>query len=273
VSYSERLGRDIIALEIRKLYEGNRASIIRHWHSYALDPPETGDLQLLRSLPNVASRSKTIVLLLLDLGELIASFASEVLSSALSATDVVRLVRRDVDYHGWWTLPDSEKVARHIPIDLTEDRFLARCAYLHQMVVERWVEKSLRRLLEALGVPAKEIAKFRSLKLLSVLVEMARLANMTGLDCRTQGSAVFSRRAESTPPAPIARLFALDDLRQLADHRSGGSFRTKLTTALGVFGIDPASAASGYGTLLDQVYDGVIETLQLVYETLRQVTS
>jgi hypothetical protein len=193
VSYCERLGRDTIALELRKLYEGNRPSIIRHWHNYAIDPLRTGDFQLLRSLPNVASRSKRIVFALLGLGELISSFASEVLSSALSATDVVGLLRRDVNYYGWWKLPDSEKVARHIPVDLTEDRFLVRCGYVHQLVVERWRERPLRQLLQALGVPAKEITQFHSLKLLSVLVEMARICNMTGLDCRSQGSAVFAR--------------------------------------------------------------------------------
>jgi hypothetical protein len=48
VSYCERLGRDIIALELRKLYEGNRPNIIRHWHTYAIEPPQTGEIQLLR---------------------------------------------------------------------------------------------------------------------------------------------------------------------------------------------------------------------------------
>jgi hypothetical protein len=122
----------------------------------------------------------------------------------------------------------------------------------------------------ALGIPAKEVAEFRSLKLLSTLVEMARLCNMTGLDCRTQAVEVFARCAESSPPALIAKLSALNDLRQLADHRGGGRLRTRLTNALAVFGIDPASASSGYGSLLDQIYDGVIETLKVAYETLRQ---
>lgn len=270
VSYCERLGRDTIALELRKLYEGNRPSIVRYWHGFAIEPPHPDELQLLRSLPNVATRSKNIVYGLLDLGELIASFASQMLNPDLTAMDVVGLLRRDVNYYGWWKLPDSEKVARHIPLDLTRDQFLVRCAYLHQLVVERWTEKSLRRLLLALGISAKEIAEFRSLKLLSVLVEMARVSKVTGLDCLTQAPRVFARWTESAPPALIAKLFALNDLRQLADHRGGSQFRKRLIKALGVFGIDPASASGGYGALLDQVYDGVLETLKLAYEILRQ---
>ncbi len=269
VSYSERLGRDIIALELRKLYEGNRASIIRHWHSFAIEPPEVVDLPLLRSLPNVASRSKKIVMLLLDLGELIASYASKVLGSPLSSRDVVGLLRSEVNYRGWWTLPEAERVSRHISIDISEDNFLVRCGYLHQLAVECWSEKILRRLLKALGAAEDEITELRSLKLLSILVDMAYVSSTTGLDCRTQGAALFARRAESPSPALLARMFALnDDLRQLAGHRGDRRFRARLTKALGVFGIDPASASSGYGTILDEVYDGVLETLQAGYQTL-----
>lgn len=270
VLYCERLGRDVIALELRKLYAGNRPSIIHHWHTYAIEPPQTGDIELLRSLPNVATRSMTIVYGLLDLGELIASFASQVLGSALTAVDIVGLLRQNVNYYGWWKLPDSEKVARHIPADLTEDQFLIRCAYLHQLVVERWTEKSLRRLLVGLGIPAENIVEFRSLKLLNILVEMARVCDATGLDCRTQAVEIFARCAESTPTGPIAKLLALNVLRQLADHRSGDDFRARLGKALAIFNIDPASATAGYGLLLDEVYDGVIETLNFAYETLRR---
>ncbi len=39
VSYCDRFGRDVIRLEVKKLYEGNPPSVIRHWHSYAVAPP------------------------------------------------------------------------------------------------------------------------------------------------------------------------------------------------------------------------------------------
>lgn len=78
-----------------------------------------------------------------------------------------------------------------------------------------------------------------------------------------------ARAAEDPQPTPIARLSALNDLRQLADHRIGaGDRQRKLTSGLRSFGLDPASYAAGWGTALDTVYDRIGEALEQAAEGL-----
>ena len=68
----------------------------------------------------------------------------------------------------------------------------------------------------------------------------------------------------------MEKLFALNDLRQLADHRTRTGRREKLNNALRIFGLNPAEYAAGWGLALDAVYDGVVETLEVASNTLIQ---
>jgi hypothetical protein len=69
-------------------------------------------------------------------------------------------------------------------------------------------------------------------------------------------------------PSPIGRLFALTELRQLADHRSQPGAKRKLDGALRAFGRNANAFAAGWGEALDDVYDGLAETLQDAGDTL-----
>ena len=60
VSFCDRVGRDMIRLELRKLYDGVPPAVIRRWHDFAVNPPaETSYATNQRSL-NVAKRAKTL---------------------------------------------------------------------------------------------------------------------------------------------------------------------------------------------------------------------
>lgn len=50
VGYTRRIGRDLIAVELRKLYEGAPPDVVRHWHRHAVAPP-VGDLATHRNVP------------------------------------------------------------------------------------------------------------------------------------------------------------------------------------------------------------------------------
>jgi hypothetical protein len=39
VGYIRRVGRDLLQLEVRKLYEGTPTRVITHWHGFAVTPP------------------------------------------------------------------------------------------------------------------------------------------------------------------------------------------------------------------------------------------
>lgn len=56
VSYTRRVGRDLIEVEIKKLYEGNHADTVRHWHHHAVQPPV--DISRLRGEANVGTRAR-----------------------------------------------------------------------------------------------------------------------------------------------------------------------------------------------------------------------
>ena len=265
VSWTRRVGRDLIALELKKLYEGNRPETVRHWHAHAVAPPTGAALDQ----PNVGTRARRIAYAMTSLGEALAAIASEAWAVLSPVTGFVGLDRTDLDYRGWWTAEHVEPVARHIPLELTLDDFLARCSVLYQLVGEGLSEANLRRLLEALKVLPKQIEGFRSLKLLDYLIRLAGLATRTGLQI-SSGTQLQDRLKDEAAASPLGRLFALYELRLLADHRTGTSRQKRFDEALDTFGLTPAAYGAGWGLALDAVYDRVAETLETAASTLMQ---
>lgn len=266
VSWTRRVDRDLIAVELKKLYEGNRPQTVRHWHDHAVKPPAGSAL---RHQANVGTRARRIVYGMTSLGEALAAIASQVWTDPVSGMDFVRLDRNGLDYRGWWRAEHVEPISRHIPLQLTQDDFLARCSALYQLVGEGLREASLRRLLTALGIPPDDVKDFRSLKLLAHLVQLVHLAKRTGLPL-SRGKELHDRLKEEEAGNPIERLFALNDFRQLADHRAQTGRQGRFDDALRVFGLNPAAYAVGWGLALDAVYDGIAETLEMVATTLMQ---
>lgn len=262
VSWTRRVGRDLIAVELKKLYEGNRPETVRHWHDHAVAPP-VGALDE----PQVGTRARRIVYAFVSLGEAAAKVASQFTSSPTSPNNIVALDRGELDYRGWWTAAHVEPITRHIPLDLTEDAFLSRCSDLYQLVGEGLSEASLRQLLTALGIPPDDIQDFRSLRLLAHLIQLADLASRAGLPL-ANGEEIHDRLKEETVGNPMERLFALNELRQLADHRAHTSRNERLADALKVFDLNRGAYAAGWGLALDAVYDGIADALEAASSVL-----
>lgn len=263
VGFCDRVGRDLIRLELKKLYEGVPPQITREWHSHAVSPPSQSTVERIAKERNVGIRAKDIVFTIAALGESLSNLAEALSLPGLQPEDFVGLRRRALEYHGWWTFDNIESIGRHIPFSLTEDSFLTRCMNLNKLVGEGLSEKSLRLVLRALGVPAKAVESLGSLKLLDCVVRMAQLAEQTGLELALQGQEVW-RRLESDgtqQEQPIGRLFALYDLRVLAGHKTGNRHE-RVTRELKRFGISTSGAGAGYGPILDQVYDLVLRDLE-----------
>lgn len=125
-SYCDRVGRDFIQLELKKLYEGVPPTITRNWHRFATSP-QRGSYAALTRVPNVATRAKALTYALVTLGENLSALASAVRLHDLGPSSFVTLNRGDLDYRGWWTFPDPEAVARHVPRDMPVDAFLEKC--------------------------------------------------------------------------------------------------------------------------------------------------
>jgi hypothetical protein len=203
-----RVGRNLVRLEPKWLYEGARPAIIRHWHKFAVAPVPVAAYPAILDEPNIGRRARDITFSMVELGEELAAGAHAVGLTDLAPEDFVGLRRRALEHHGWWTFDTAEAVARHVPLPLSVDAFLDRCMSLDKLINEGLSERSLRRTLRAIGVPDQAIAKFHSLKLLDALVRLAQFANSTGLSISKDGVVLWERLASEgvTPEQPVAHL-------------------------------------------------------------------
>ena len=257
VSWSRRVGRDLIAVELKKLYEANRPDTVRHWHAHALSPtPSTPS----GSAPNVGSRARRLVYAIARLGDALSIISSGA-SLTTTASEFVGFDAADLDYYGWWGATAVEPITRHILLGITREVFLDRASKLHQLVVESLSEAKLRALLLALNTPKDQIKDFRSLRLLDYLVRLVDASQASGLEITNPS---IHDRVDVTEPSSLAALFALNDLRQLSDHQTGASSQARFEKALEAFALHSSDYATGWGLALDALYDHLADALELV---------
>jgi len=263
VGFCDRVGRNLIRLELKKLYEGAPPNVIRHWNKFAVDPLPDEAYPAALEIRNIAIRAEELTMALVALGESLATLAHAAGRRELNPENFVSLRRHALEYHGWWTLEETDAISRHVPINCSMDAFLDRCSSLNKISIEGLSEGNFRRTLQAIGVPAKSIATYRTLKLLDCVVRMAQVANTTGLKLSVDGKQIWERLTkEGTQPfQPVAYLFALYDIRTIADHKTGER-HANLMKELARFGVSPGEEASGYGKILDDVYDALAAQLR-----------
>ncbi len=264
VSWCRRFGRDLIQIDLKKLYEGNRPTVVAHYHAHAVSPPNQGS----GDDRNVASRARRIAYALASIGECVASLLNYLTRQTLTGSDICGLSSTDMDYFGWWTCGDVEPTTRHIPPGLNRDGFLSRCASLDTLVAGNLAESQLRRALLELGVDATEVKDLRSLRLLDRLVRLSHLARQSGLSLVTDFVELNLRIGER-PPAdtPVRRLQVVNELRQLSAHPASEKDK-EVRRALQSIGIDPDSLVAGYEAALDGVYDVVGDALEEIADSL-----
>lgn len=256
IGYSRRLGRDIIGIELKKLYEGVPREIVKIYHQHVIPPPKE-NFEALMSTPNVATRARRIVFSILALGEKLSHLASLILSERIEPIDLIGLSRHELEYQGWWEDSAVEPVTRHIPLDMSKDNFLIRCKLLDQLVIEGLQERRLRSLLITLGVNDKTIEEFRSLRLFSILIELTQISIDTGLNLIDNSEEIVSRISLKRINTHMPVLFNLHALRSLESHRHGSNFNQRLSTALNGLKIDQVSSLIGWGIALDKLYDAM----------------
>jgi hypothetical protein len=190
-------------------------------------------------------------------------------SDTPSTASFVSLRRQTLDHYGWWTFDGPKAVSHHVPLNLGRDAFLDRCMSLEKLIIEGLSEANLRKALLALGVPEKEIKDLRALKLLDAIVRLAQSARATGLNLATDGAVLWGRLAtEGTQPAqPIARLFALHDVRILKAHKAG-DVAARLAKELERLDVTLGEEAAGYGKILDHIYEVLAKEIEGVAQRL-----
>src|SRR5262245_33252573 len=69
VDYCDRVGRNLIQLEIKKLYEGAPAHVTRHWNDFAVEPPSEKALLAARTQRNIGVRAEEVTYAVVSMGE------------------------------------------------------------------------------------------------------------------------------------------------------------------------------------------------------------
>lgn len=265
VSWCRRVGRDLIQLEIKKIYESAHPRAIRHWNSYAVAPPPNAGDAAFANAANIGTRARAVLEAFAGLGDRLAGAAAKTNlqdAAAPAFTDVDRVALAGND---WWREERNAAIARHVPLDLPEKAFLERCVALANVVAEGLGERPLRRLAKALGAPTDGL---RSLRLLDVVIRLAHVAVATGLSL--DDDELFARLEEGAEaPRPLDHLFALNDLRQLGAHHAD-DYAVRFRDGLARFDVRPDAVAGGFGLVLDRVYDLVIDDLTAANVVLQQ---
>jgi hypothetical protein len=96
VGHCNRVGRNIIRLETKKLHEGAPAAVVRHWHKFAVRRPLFPALPAGQRRPNIAERAKGVTYALVRLGEVLSELAQS-LGLAISPEEFVGLRRPALD--------------------------------------------------------------------------------------------------------------------------------------------------------------------------------
>lgn len=266
---TQRVGRDLITVELKKLYEGTPPEVVQHWHKFAVLPPTEG-IETLRLARNIATRARRIAYAVATLGESLATVATHTLSKPFSSKELTGLSSQEMDYVGWWNNSIIEPITRHAPLSMTREEFLKRCQELDQLVVEGLNEATLRQVLIRLGEDKEKISGFRSIKLLVRLVELASIANHSGHRLMEDSKEIQERAAEHSSTNFLQSLFILHELRTAASHRGSDGHQNRVEDALRYLQLNVESTKTGWGHVFDAILDAVANDLESANQIISQ---
>ena len=272
VGHCRRVGRNHIAVELRKLYEGCRPNVVRHFHEYAVprakakaDGRENGDR-------NVGVRAQHLLCAYLDMVDTIACLANA-LGLHCNGGDVGGINRQVLDYEGWWRDIRFAPLGHTIPEDMPEADFLGRCLEINKLL-DHLRPKPMKTMLEKMGMEKAIFTGWRSFRLLATLCQLAQIAAEDGDDLLEDGEILIARWNEDEKLDCLRPIFALNQLRQSKAHSIGsGSSHKEDDDPLAVFGIERSSTAVGWGRALDNVYERLIEALVASSKLLKRSTA
>jgi hypothetical protein len=268
LGFCHRVGRDYIAYELRKLYEGTPRSVIEHVHGFVVEESVAVAQRNALGSANIGRRAARLIDTYYDMIEAVHEVA-DVVGVAMSIADVAEPTREEVEYSGWWTFDVFKRLGYFAPQEMTRDAFLRRCDQIFK-VVETLREKALRRIVIAIGVPTADLEGLGSLKLLAALLQLATIAGGSGLPIRANASSLVARWDRTVLLESMSPLFALGELRVLADHNVAREAELRMQKALAVFGVDAVRARQGWGLAVDHLYDRLAESLLQIAADLRK---
>lgn len=251
VSHCERIGRNGIKVELKKLYEGTPDDVIGYWNKYSIDISEVGEGE------NIAAKAKRLTRKYFLFGRLFCQVANKICHSSFSPIEIITLDQDAIDYTGWADFPDYKPISHHVCLrNFSKEDFICRCKKLYILLGENLQERNLRKIINTIGFSLDDSKSCRSLKLLEFFLKYLFVSVETGLDPIQDKETIVGRTKELTEFNMLSKLFALNDIRQLDAHKKG-NFTLKFNLALEEFDIEPPSISNNYARICDQIYDGL----------------
>jgi hypothetical protein len=268
VGYCRRVGRDHIALELRKLYEGAQFSVIKHYCGYSVKENSVPLPKSDTEKRNIGIRAREVINGYLTYIRAIEDICD---SAGLSSTaaEIGGLSESDIRYKGWWSFPELGRLGNVAPLTMTYQQFLARCKDVFA-VFEGLKSGPLRSLLRTLGIPKDQI-KEEGLKLSAFLCQLATIARKEHWSLIDDGEEVVKNWDKDTRLDFYKPLFALNGLRLADAHALSVGDPTAQASNLRVFDIEPDKFKTGWGLALDRVYDAIAKSLQDATELLQSI--
>jgi hypothetical protein len=268
LSFSHRVGRDYFAYELKKIYEGCPAEVIRHVHQFAVEPEVAVDQRRALGNENIGTRATKLIEAFYSVVAAIAEMAAAV-GLALPDDKIATPTKKEIDYHGWWTMSELKSLGYRAPQSMSRTDFLRRAVTVATLV-ERLQQRALRRLATTIGVPSKEIEDLQTLGLLGVLAVIGDLAHESGLTISDASAELASRWNRELRNPAVKVLFAGRALRDLASHATEKSAQARIDQNLRDVGIDPDAHKAGWGAAVDQLYEGTTAALASIAQLLRE---
>lgn len=268
VGYCRRVGRDHIALELRKLYEGAQFSVIKHYCGYAVKKssvpvPNTADEKR-----NIGSRAREVIKAYLSYLRALEKICDTV-GLSFTAEEIGGLSGAEIDYKGWWTFPMLGRLGNVSPPAMNYQQFLARCKDIYA-VFEGLKSGPLRSMLRAVGIPKDQI-KEEGLKLSAFVCQLATIAKKEHWDLIDDAEQIVKKWDKDARLDFYKPIFALNGLRLTDAHALSVGDPKAQASNLEVFGIDPDKFKTGWGLALDHVYDEIAKSLQDATTLLQSV--
>ncbi len=268
VGYCRRVGRDHIALELRKLYEGAQFFVIKHYCEYAVKKSSVPVPQSDAEKRNIGIRAREVINGYLTYMKAIEEICD---AAGLSSTadEIGGLSESEINYKGWWTFPELGRLGNVAPLTMTYQQFLARCKDIFA-VFEGLKSGPLRSLLRRLGIPKDQI-KEEGLKLSAFFCQLATIAKKEHWGLIGDAEEVVKNWDKDARLDFYRPIFALNGLRLADAHALSVGDPTSQAPNLKVFDIEPDKFKTGWGLALDRVYDEIAKSLQDATTLLQSV--
>lgn len=259
-----RVGRNMIQVPMRELYKPKPDREIVHARSFAVDPADLAHFDL--NEEHVVAKVQRLLDVLLRLGDGLSALGA-IVGLNKSAAELAGFDRAEVVANGWLAYPALSRLGQVVPLDITQQMFLARCKSLHE-VWQRVPNGYLKSLLKHAGCPSAAVKDLGSLKLLQALLNV-----IERLNAHEEASDAFVSDREpegwNERNEAMAALFLNNDLRIADAHETV----EQCLTTLQQLGFDTANVNAGYGRALDFIMDGVINAMGTVTTAIESLLS